>query len=256
TAGRAGTAGRQPRAVAAGPPGRRRLPGRVAGAAAGRHRRAGPRAGRVAVPRRQAQARGGAGGRGAAEGAAAGRADRRHGCGGRTRADPGDSQRAGHPRHLHRAGRAPDGRRRGTGRPDGGHAPRRAVGVRHPAAGDGRRHGAVGVPGGAAVILQVDGLDVVLGESHVLHGVSFEVRQGGVTALLGRNGAGKTTTLRALLALVPATGSVRLAGQEVSGELTYEIVRRGVGYVPEDREVFAGLTVQENLRLAERPGGP
>ncbi|HEY8452701.1 MAG: ABC transporter ATP-binding protein [Micromonosporaceae bacterium] len=106
------------------------------------------------------------------------------------------------------------------------------------------------------MILQVDGLDVVLGESHILHGVSFEVRQGGVTALLGRNGAGKTTTLRALLALVPATGSVRLAGEEVSGRLTHEIVRRGVGYVPEDREVFAGLTVQENLRLAERPGGP
>jgi len=106
------------------------------------------------------------------------------------------------------------------------------------------------------VILHVDKLNVFLGESHILHDVSFEVPQGGVTALLGRNGAGKTTTLRALMALAPATGQIRLAGQEISQELTHQIVRRGVGYVPENREVFAGLTVQENLRLAERPGGP
>ena len=106
------------------------------------------------------------------------------------------------------------------------------------------------------MILHVDKLNVFLGESHILHDVSFEVPQGGVTALLGRNGAGKTTTLRALMALAPATGQIRLAGQEISQELTHQIVRRGVGYVPENREVFAGLTVQENLRLAERPGGP
>ena len=106
------------------------------------------------------------------------------------------------------------------------------------------------------MILHVDKLNVFLGESHILHDVSFEVPQGGVTALLGRNGAGKTTTLRALMALAPATGQIRLAGQEISQELTHQIVRRGVGYVPENREVFAGLTVEENLRLAERPGGP
>lgn len=103
-------------------------------------------------------------------------------------------------------------------------------------------------------LLEVDRLNVVLGESHVLHDVSFSVAEGGVTALLGRNGVGKTTTMRGLLGLVPRTGAVTLAGTDVSAMLTHEIVSRGVGFVPEDREVFAGLTVQENLRLAERRG--
>jgi branched-chain amino acid transport system ATP-binding protein len=75
-----------------------------------------------------------------------------------------------------------------------------------------------------------------------------------VTALLGRNGVGKTTTMRALLGLVPRSGSVTLAGEELTGLRTHAIVRRGIGYVPEDRDVFAGLTVDENLRLAERNG--
>jgi branched-chain amino acid transport system ATP-binding protein len=99
-------------------------------------------------------------------------------------------------------------------------------------------------------------LHVRLGASHVLQGVSFDVAEGGVTALLGRNGVGKTTTLRALMGLVPADGSVELAGTEVGRAPTYRIVRRGVGYVPEDRDVFSGLTVEENLRLAERDPDP
>ncbi|HEX7083726.1 MAG TPA: ABC transporter ATP-binding protein [Gaiellaceae bacterium] len=99
-------------------------------------------------------------------------------------------------------------------------------------------------------------LHVRLGASHVLQGVSFDVAEGGVTALLGRNGVGKTTTLRALMGLVPADGSVELGGAEVGRAPTYRIVRRGVGYVPEDRDVFSGLTVQENLRLAERDPDP
>lgn len=103
-------------------------------------------------------------------------------------------------------------------------------------------------------MLQVKDLDVHLGESHVLQGVSFGVREGGVTALLGRNGVGKTTTMRGLLGLVPRRGSVFLEGEETVALPTHEVVQRGVGYVPEDREVFAGLTVAENLRLAERPG--
>jgi branched-chain amino acid transport system ATP-binding protein len=82
------------------------------------------------------------------------------------------------------------------------------------------------------------------------------VPEGGVTALLGRNGVGKTTTLRALLGLVPADGSVELGGTEVGSAPTYRIVRRGVGYVPEDRDVFSALTVEENLRLAERDPDP
>jgi len=101
-------------------------------------------------------------------------------------------------------------------------------------------------------LIAVDDLHVHLGESHVLQGVSFEVPEGGVTALLGRNGVGKTTTLRAMMGLVPRRGSVTLAGEETTKLRTHQIVRRGIGYVPEDREVFAGLTVDENLRLSER----
>ncbi|MGH3104523.1 MAG: ABC transporter ATP-binding protein [Gaiellaceae bacterium] len=104
-------------------------------------------------------------------------------------------------------------------------------------------------------LLEVRDLHVFLGPSHVLQGVSFDVPEGGVTALLGRNGVGKTTTLRALMGLVPPLGRVTLAGEELTKLPTHSIVRRGVGYVPEDRDVFAGLTVEENLRLAERNGG-
>ncbi len=103
-------------------------------------------------------------------------------------------------------------------------------------------------------LLRVENLHVYLGESHVLQGVSFDVAEGGVTALLGRNGVGKTTTLRALLGLVPPRGRVTLAGEELTSLKTHAIVRRGVGYVPEDRDVFAGLSVEENLRLAQRNG--
>jgi branched-chain amino acid transport system ATP-binding protein len=96
---------------------------------------------------------------------------------------------------------------------------------------------------------------VHLGESHVLQGVSFDVPEGGVTALLGRNGVGKTTTICAVLGLVPRSrGSVTLLGDDVTRLSTHAVVRRGVGYVPEDRDVFSGLTVEENLRIAERNG--
>jgi branched-chain amino acid transport system ATP-binding protein len=102
--------------------------------------------------------------------------------------------------------------------------------------------------------LEVRDLHVYLGQSHVLQGVSFDVAPGGVTALLGRNGVGKTTTLRALMGLARPQGTVRLAGEDLTRLPTHKIVRRGVGYVPEDRDVFAGLTVEDNLRLAERNG--
>ena len=103
--------------------------------------------------------------------------------------------------------------------------------------------------------LEVADLHVFLGESHVLQGVSFAVAKEGVTALLGRNGVGKTTTLRALMGLVPRSrGTVAMDGETVTRLPTHAIVRRGVGYVPEDRDVFAGLTVDENLRLAVRGG--
>ncbi|MBA3432953.1 MAG: ABC transporter ATP-binding protein [Actinobacteria bacterium] len=103
--------------------------------------------------------------------------------------------------------------------------------------------------------LEVTDLHVFLGQSHVLQGVSFSVAAGGVTALLGRNGVGKTTTLRALMGLAPRSlGTVEVQGEDVTRLPTHAIVRRGVGYVPEDRDVFAGLTVDENLRLSERGG--
>jgi branched-chain amino acid transport system ATP-binding protein len=105
-----------------------------------------------------------------------------------------------------------------------------------------------------AALLEIRDLHVHLGGSHVLQGVSLDVAEGGVTALLGRNGVGKTTTLRAVLGLVPRHGSVRLGGDRIDQEPTHRIVRRGLGYVPEDREVFAGLTVEENLRLSVRDG--
>jgi branched-chain amino acid transport system ATP-binding protein len=105
-------------------------------------------------------------------------------------------------------------------------------------------------------LLAVRDLHVHLGESHVLQGIEFDVPEGGVTALLGRNGVGKTTTLRALMGLVDRRGSIAFAGAELRGMPTYKIVRRGVGYVPEDRDVFAALTVEENLRLAERDAEP
>ena len=103
-------------------------------------------------------------------------------------------------------------------------------------------------------LLEVDGLDVFLAGSHVLKGVSFAGPEGGVTALLGRNGVGKTTTMRAIMGLSERHGRIRLAGDELARERTDRIVRRGVGYVPEDRDVFTTLTVAENLRLAERNG--
>ena len=105
-------------------------------------------------------------------------------------------------------------------------------------------------------LLSVRDLHVFLGQSHVLQGVSFDVPEGGVTALLGRNGVGKTTTLRAILGLVDRRGSVQLGDDELTGMATHRIVQRRVGYVPEDRDVFTGLTVAENLRLAERDTDP
>ncbi|MGV9268806.1 ABC transporter ATP-binding protein [Kitasatospora sp. NPDC003701] len=93
---------------------------------------------------------------------------------------------------------------------------------------------------------------MVIDGLHILHGVDFDVASTGVTALLGRNGAGKTTTVKAVMGLVPRTGSVRFDGTELSSLPTHLVVRQGIGYAPEDRGIFAGLTVAENLRLAER----
>ncbi|MFF3070895.1 ABC transporter ATP-binding protein [Kitasatospora sp. NPDC057936] len=98
---------------------------------------------------------------------------------------------------------------------------------------------------------------MVVNGLHILHGVDLDVAPAGVTALLGRNGAGKTTTVRAVMGLVPRTGSILFADTEISSLPTHLVVRHGIGYAPEDRGIFAGLTIAENLRVAERgaPGG-
>ncbi|HMM95966.1 ABC transporter ATP-binding protein [Phycicoccus sp.] len=104
-------------------------------------------------------------------------------------------------------------------------------------------------------VLVLDDVHVRYGGSHVLQGVSFEVPDTGVTALLGRNGVGKTTTLKAVLGLAPRTGRITVRGRDIGGERAHRIVAGGVGYVPEDREVFGGLTVEENLRLVDPDAG-
>ena len=107
-------------------------------------------------------------------------------------------------------------------------------------------------------LLQVSGLHAWYGESHVLHGVDFEVRAGEVVTLLGRNGAGKTTTLKSVMGMVPRRGgSVRLRGEELIGRPSNLIARRGLAFCPEERGIFASLSVEENLLLPPvvQPGG-
>jgi len=105
-------------------------------------------------------------------------------------------------------------------------------------------------------LLDVHDVHVHLGQSHVLQGVTFAVPEGQVTALLGRNGVGKTTTLRALVGLVGRRGEIRFDGDSIATLPTHRVIRRGIAYVPEDRDVFSQLTVAENLRLAERDAEP
>jgi len=99
------------------------------------------------------------------------------------------------------------------------------------------------------VLLETKSLHAAYGETKVLHGLDFAVRQGGVTALLGANGAGKTTTLRALCGMVRTQGEIALAGKRIDGMATEDIVRLGVAHVPDGRGTFMELTVEENMRL-------
>jgi branched-chain amino acid transport system ATP-binding protein len=101
-----------------------------------------------------------------------------------------------------------------------------------------------------AALLEVEGLKAYYGQTQALHDVSFSLAPGGITTLLGANGAGKTTTLRAICSTVRTQGSIKFDGRPINGMATEEIVRCGVGHVPEGRGTFTNLSVDENLRVA------
>ena len=103
-------------------------------------------------------------------------------------------------------------------------------------------------------MLDVEDLHAYYGKSHILQGVSFHVGQGEIISLLGRNGAGRSTTVRTIMGLVPPVGSIRFQGERIDGLKAHEIAHRGLGYVPEDREIFPGLSVRENLLLGMKSG--
>jgi len=103
---------------------------------------------------------------------------------------------------------------------------------------------------GATEMLKVEGVNQYYGGSHILRNVGFEARPGEVTVILGRNGVGKTTLLKSLMGVVPVkTGTIQLDGAPITKDTPYERVRKGIGYVPQGREIFGRLTVQDNLRM-------
>lgn len=101
-------------------------------------------------------------------------------------------------------------------------------------------------------MLSIKNLQAFYGKSHVLHGVDLEVGQGEIVALLGRNGSGRSTTAKAIMGLVDCRGAVCWRGQELVGKKAFEIAHLGLGYVPESRDVFPTLTVQQNLLLGQK----
>ncbi len=104
-------------------------------------------------------------------------------------------------------------------------------------------------------MLEVRDLNAFYGKSHVLHGVGFDVKPGEIVALLGRNGSGRSTTAKAIMGLVDCTGSIAWKGEQLVGIKAYEIAHRGIGYVPENRDIFPKLTVHQNLRLGQKGNG-
>ena len=101
-------------------------------------------------------------------------------------------------------------------------------------------------------MLKLDDVHAYYGKSHVLHGVNFEVRPGEIVSLLGRNGSGRSTTVKAIMGLVDGTGSIAYRGTELLGRKAFEIAQLGVGYVPENRDIFPKLTVHQNLLLGQK----
>lgn len=103
-------------------------------------------------------------------------------------------------------------------------------------------------------LLEISGLHAYYGKSHVLQGVDLKVHAGEIVSLLGRNGVGRSTTVKAIMGHVHSTGSVMFDGKQIHGLKTHEIAREGLGYVPESREVFPSLTVEQNLLLGQKRG--
>ena len=104
----------------------------------------------------------------------------------------------------------------------------------------------------AALMLEVRALHAYYGKSHILHGVRLTIGKGEIVSLLGRNGVGRSTTIRSIMGLVHCTGSVRFHGEEMVGRKAYEIAHKGLGYVPENRDIFPTLTVRQNLLLGQK----
>jgi branched-chain amino acid transport system ATP-binding protein len=104
-------------------------------------------------------------------------------------------------------------------------------------------------------LLEVRDLHAYYGKSHILHGISFDVWPGEIVSLLGRNGVGRTTTIRAIMGDVSPRGSIRFKGQRIDGRKPHEIARLGLGYVPENRDIFPTLTVRQNLLLGQKKVG-
>ncbi len=103
-------------------------------------------------------------------------------------------------------------------------------------------------------MLKLKDVHAYYGKSHVLHGVHFDVRVGEIVALLGRNGSGRSTTVKTIMGLVDGTGSVLWKEQQVLGKKAFEIAHAGIGYVPENRDIFPSLTVHQNLLLGQKSG--
>ena len=101
-------------------------------------------------------------------------------------------------------------------------------------------------------LLEVSGLNAYYGKSHILQGVDFHVDEGEIVALLGRNGVGRSTTIKAIMGDVPPHGSIRFKGREIAGLKPHQIARLGLGYVPENRDIFPTLTVRQNLLLGQK----
>ncbi len=104
-------------------------------------------------------------------------------------------------------------------------------------------------------MLKIDNLHAYYGKSHVLHGVGFHVKPGEIVALLGRNGSGRSTTAKAIMGLVDCEGVIDWNGQSILGKKAFEIAHLGIGYVPENRDIFPKLTVHQNLLLGQKGSG-